>query len=445
MRLVPVVLAALVGGLAATSDVGAGVEAARPAVSFTDSVGINTHYNNAQWGDSPYGNRSIDRLLSDLGVRHIRDNTQTSVGFSAVSLLYQNYGIRTDLVLTAPAAPQDIVSAVKMFPAIESVEGINEPDGFPITFDGLSDDPSNNDFSATRAYQDALYAAMKAEPATAAVPVLSPAMMDPGKTPLLKGIGFDAASMHAYAAPHRPTYQLDGRIWQVNQISDTPVKIIATETGYYTRAPTGGQVSEKAQAKYVTRLFGEYFNRGISRTYDYELVDGRDDPADPEANFGLLRNDLSPKPAYTALKNLMQLLRDPSSTPILSTDSISFSLTGGGSSLQHSLLEKSDGSFYLLLWNDVASWDVTAQTDIINAAVPVTLQLDSKFDLAQVFIPGQSASALARYNSPRRLNLNVPDDVMVVELSRRLVTHVPEPAAVALFGAAIPLLCRRRG
>jgi hypothetical protein len=270
-------------------------------------------------------------------------------------------------------------------------------------------------------------------------------MMDPGKTPLLKGIGFDAASMHAYAAPHRPTYQLDGRIWQVNQISDTPVKIIATETGYYTRAPTGGQVSEKAQAKYVTRLFGEYFNRGISRTYDYELVDGRDDPADPEANFGLLRNDLSPKPAYTALKNLMQLLRDPSSTPILSTDSISFSLTGGGSSLQHSLLEKSDGSFYLLLWNDVASWDVTAQTDIINAAVPVTLQLDSKFDLAQVFIPGQSASALARYNSPRRLNLNVPDDVMVVELSRRLVTHVPEPAAVALFGAAIPLLCRRRG
>jgi hypothetical protein len=444
MRLVPVVLAALVGGLAATSYLEAGVETARPASSFTDSVGINTHYNNAQWGDSPYGNRSIDGLLSDLGVRHIRDNTQTSVGFSAISLLYQNYGIRTDLVLTAPAPPQTVVSAVKMFPAIEAVEGVNEPDGFPITFNGLSDDPGNNDFSATRAYQDALYAAMKADTATAAVPVLSPAMMDPGKTPLLKGIGFDLASLHAYAAPHQPTYQLDGRIWQVNHISDSPVQIIATETGYYTRASTGGQVSEKAQAKYLTRLFGEHFNRGISRTYDYELVDGLNSATDPESNFGLLRNDLSPKPAYTALKNLVQLLRDSGSTPALSTDALDFTLTGGGTSLQHTLLEKSDGSFFLLLWNDVSSWDVTTHSDIVNAAVPVRLQLYGKFDLAQVFVPGQSADAMARYADPQRLDLNVPDEVMIVELSRGLVTHVPEPAVASVLSAAILMLRRRR-
>ena len=47
--------------------------------------------------------------------------------------------------------------------------------------------------------------------------------------------------------------------------------------------------------------------RGEKRVYTYELIDEFDDPGltNPEANFGLLRRDLSPKPAYTAMKNLL--------------------------------------------------------------------------------------------------------------------------------------------
>ena len=46
----------------------------------------------------------------------------------------------------------------------------------------------------------------------------------------------------------------------------------------------------------------EHFRAGIPRTYAYELIDEKPDAAltDPEQHFGLLRNDFSEKPAFTA-------------------------------------------------------------------------------------------------------------------------------------------------
>ncbi len=53
------------------------------------------------------------------------------------------------------------------------------------------------------------------------------------------------------------------------------------------------------------------FGAGVSRTFLYELVDVKPEPAlhDPEQHFGLLRNDLSPKPAFTAVKTMIAAIR----------------------------------------------------------------------------------------------------------------------------------------
>jgi hypothetical protein len=68
--------------------------------------------------------------------------------------------------------------------------------------------------------------------------------------------------------------------------------------------PDGGPnsqvgISTSAQAKYIPRLFAEYFRNGIARTFVYEFYDEGTNPADQEQNFGLINNDLTPKPAYT--------------------------------------------------------------------------------------------------------------------------------------------------
>ena len=86
----------------------------------------------------------------------------------------------------------------------------------------------------------------------------------------------------------------------------------ATEAGFQTAARSrDGQppVSEKAGAVYLLRTFLEHFISGVRRTYAYELLDESAEPAlrKSEQHFGLLRHDFSPKPAYTALRNLLAL------------------------------------------------------------------------------------------------------------------------------------------
>jgi hypothetical protein len=152
-----------------------------------------------------------------------------------------------------------------------------------------------------------------------------------------------------------------------------------TETGYYTapRATTGVYqpgVSEGAQGKYVPRLYLDYFNAGIVHTSVYEIIDEHVSQADAEANYGLLRNDGSPKPAYTAMKNMLNLLADPGAafTP---TSSLSYTLAGATPTIRQALFQKRDGRFYLVLWNDVLVYNVSSKSDVSNATVPVTVQL----------------------------------------------------------------------
>ncbi|MDJ0702671.1 MAG: hypothetical protein QNJ46_05270 [Leptolyngbyaceae cyanobacterium MO_188.B28] len=91
-------------------------------------------------------------------------------------------------------------------------------------------------------------------------------------------------------------------------------RAITTECGYH-NAIFGNYsgVSEGSSRKYLPRLFLEYFNRDVERTYSYELIDIKPNPDNDQAkfHFGLLRNDGSPKTAFIALRNLIMLLRDP--------------------------------------------------------------------------------------------------------------------------------------
>src|SRR3954465_13387532 len=98
MRAFSVYLAVV--GVLCLASVRARAQTARPAGSFVESIGINTHYNNAPYTDTPYGNPQLAVKLNGLEIRHIRDNTQTPAGFSAITALYRAFGIRTNLVLT---------------------------------------------------------------------------------------------------------------------------------------------------------------------------------------------------------------------------------------------------------------------------------------------------------------------------------------------------------
>ena len=92
----------------------------------------------------------------------------------------------------------------------------------------------------------------------------------------------------------------------------------------------------------MPRLFLEYFNQGFPRTYSYEFIDEKADTTnDPQMHFGLLRFDGSAKPAFTAVANLIQILKDPGAT--FSPAKLDYKMTGALNSVHHTLLQKRDG------------------------------------------------------------------------------------------------------
>lgn len=144
-------------------------------------------------------------------------------------------------------------------------------------------------------------------------------------------------------------------------VGDKPV--MATETGYRNSHPDPsrnkdpGGISESQAAIYIPRMALFNFNEGITRTFFYEFIDLKPDPnfTDPEHHFGLLRNDGSAKPAFLALKNLLDILTDRTAFNRLCSapGSLTYSLpntTALGNRVYQTLMQKCNGHFYLALW-----------------------------------------------------------------------------------------------
>jgi hypothetical protein len=133
---------------------------------------------------------------------------------------------------------------------------------------------------------------------------------------------FDAIGFHPYSWP-LPVGNTDPwngwRMMHLNTPSirshmvangDTAKQIWATEYG----GPTGTSTAPAPQAVTDTQLSAMVTDSHAAwATYPwagpliwYEYWDGKDDLADSEANFGLLRNSWSPKPAYNTYLHLTQ-------------------------------------------------------------------------------------------------------------------------------------------
>jgi polysaccharide biosynthesis protein PslG len=85
-----------------------------------------------------------------------------------------------------------------------------------------------------------------------------------------------------------------------------PLKLWITEIGWPS-SPAAADLSEQKQAAYLARtlLLSRRFNV-VQTVIWYDFVDDGVKPEDKESNFGLVRLDLTPKPAYVAASTLMR-------------------------------------------------------------------------------------------------------------------------------------------
>jgi hypothetical protein len=396
---------------------------AREADSFVESIGVNVHTGN---GGTPYRERfeEVEQRLQELGVHHVRDDLESDSPAQHQELSeLAGVGIESTVILGDPgfgsAGLDELIDILKtdLAGAVEAVEGPNE-------FSTSGDSEWKPHLIA---YQQQLYDDVKGDPALSLLPVIGPSIVHGDQDELGDVSGMlDYGNIHSYPQGNPPD-KLGSFITRA-ELNSGSKPILATETGYNTALNWTGEnrpVSEAAMATYMPRLFFEYFRWGIVRTYSYELVDELPDPnlENKEWNFGLLRNDLSRKPAFEALRNTIAILEDPG--PAFVPGSLSYRLRDRGTELpgpestelHKVLLQKRDGSFYLAMWRLSSVWDAATGQPLAAPSEPVTVTLEPGLGIAAEYRPNLSPGPFSEPSQPSEsLTLDVGPEVVIMKI-----------------------------
>lgn len=394
-------------------------ETASSAYDFVNSIGVNAQLNyfNTSYGNFPV----VERELKSLGIRHLRVGAHLQ-GADYNAVLYGRWsqlaslGIRYDVVVDPRSNLGAMNSALLdeidqlAHGAIESFEGPNEMD--------VSRNP--NWASIDRSYQASLYNAVQGMN-RGPISVIGPSMAMAGDGATLGDISqyMNYGNLHPYPSAQTPSVIFPEQPQLARSISSS-LPVIVTETGYHNalndhRDQPG--VSEAAAARYIPRLFLENFAQGIYRTYLYELMDEMPDPGlrDEQQHWGLLRVDGSEKPAFTAMKNLISELNDPNE--ITNPGQLSYSLSGENAETRHLLLERSDGQFFLILWQDAPAYDPKNQADIPYSPHPVTVTVNENVRSMTTYEPVIQAAPINTYNGVNSISIEIPDHPLVIQIA----------------------------
>ncbi len=339
------------------------------ADALVDSVGMDTHL---AYFTTPYYTdyASVQALLTGLGIRHIRDsldNHGSTTYTQRIEHLAQ-LGIHTDAVSVITDTESSIHAGLALMPsAVEAVEGPNE-------YDLTSDSDWVNHL---RAFQKTLYAAVKSAPKGDSYPVWGPSITSYRDSVALGNLSssLDLGSMHNYFGNLNPgtaggtpfpvgKYNSETFWIGTGHLISGSRPLVTTETGYETATGSNGWVTPSVQARYVLRELLLQWNAKVERTFFYELID------EGGQSYGFVNANLTKKPVYTALANLLHKLADVG--PAFPLKPLTYTL-GAAPSVAHTLLQKRDGSYRFMCWDEVP------QTDPATPKQTVTITSSTHF------------------------------------------------------------------
>ena len=400
-------------------------EQASAASAFVDSAGVVTHLS---YTDTPYYSNfpQIFSALQSLGIHHIRDGYYPWPSSSPIVQAHQQLaqaGIKCDYVVpfNSTTTAQSIESFSTEAGDMESLEAPNECD--------VAGNCSGTGISGILnmlVFLPAITSAAK----NLNIPILGPSFTDQASFAVAGNISSQITvnNLHVYfggrnpgstgwGAPDSEGNAYGSIAWWLDQAAvDAPgLPSVITETGYMTFPSTiiPYTLPESVEASYAPRTLLVAFNHGIKKTYLYELLDEVSSPA-----YGLLNTDLTPKPAFNALKNLLSVLGDPATTAF-APESLQYSVTGGDSTLNHLLLQKRDGSFWLVLWLEQSSWNPATSQPVSVAPQNISIELTSSYQATHdyQFDSNGNATAFNQTMNSNSTSLTVTDQVSIVQIA----------------------------
>ncbi|MDJ0702676.1 MAG: hypothetical protein QNJ46_05295 [Leptolyngbyaceae cyanobacterium MO_188.B28] len=409
---------------------------------FIDSIGVAVHLS---YYDTSYGDfNRVKNALDFLGVRHIRDDLKPGKKYlDRVNALNQQ-GIKlTAIVPSQPTSVEDVLTRVKAAgDAVEAIEGPNETDIFNFSYNG------QQSIQGTRAFMHDFYNALQTDPLLGDngrdIPLIQTSV---GHEHQKNAAGLtyaellgDLSAYADYGNSHNyfkfgapPSKEINSIHIADDAALVTPGKpLISTEGGYHTATAVNNVTEglpDDIHGRYMTRYLLEQFTAGYERSFVYELLDLKPDPENDDAkfNWGLFETDGTPKLAAKGIANLIDLLADPGDA--FTPDSLNYSLQGMPEAGNSLFLQKRDGSFLLVLWNDADNWDEKANKPIYYDDVPVKLALQQPIGRIRTYRPlTNGVTPLKTYRNIDQVTLQVPDHPLVIELTpEKLLTPPTSP------------------
>lgn len=393
------------------------------AAAFVDSVGVNVHL-----GSEPYAS-GFERFADQAGasrIRHLRDELRPHNDLARWRNLNDRFAIRSHL-LVSPATntvPQmlDYLAALGA-ERVTAIEGQNEGDSDWF----MANAAAAYNWSATVvAYQRAIFSALR--PRYPAMPILSPTVLDwkPADVWQIRRAAAycDIVAIHPYVQHGQEPETTDrdaGLTWYLQHMRDAfkpGAPVMATEAGYNNLVKPGGAgVSEAAAAIYLPRLLLHNFAAGVLRTFLYEFMDGGIDPNDGEHHWGLVRHDGSLKPAYSAVRALLEALADPPFKAAGPTPQVlQAAADAPPPDVRLVKLRLADGAVVVALWRAVRSWDVSRAVDLTVLPVPLTVAVPGATRAAWL-VPNHAAGWTESPIAGGRVTVPVSDRVLLLRLS----------------------------
>jgi len=389
--------------------------AAKSADHFVDSIGVNVHAH----GDYVTHHEILKTKLGELGVRYVRDGAHNKA-FELGQSFFAAHGIRTCYITgrrvggyTEWKSPLDLSKVPGEIADIKTqglahtvaIEGPNE-------YDLFSDSRETDWPGKLRKYQQAVFEQVKADPDLRRLPVIGPSLTSEGAYISAGSMDawMDRACVHHYQSWRHPGtggWGANGYgsiTWMltrcVSQQSPAGKPVWNTECGY-SRPGT----PEHIEGIYAPRMFAEFYRRGYEKSFKYELLGDE---------WGLLRGDLTERPAFSAVKNLIALLGDPGAA--FTPGSLDYTFTSSTSDVRQVLLQKRHGVFYLLLWRETSRWNGDTKVESNVAPANVTLDFNQSIARVDVFQPNISTAIQQSFTTPATISLSVPDQILIVRI-----------------------------
>lgn len=369
----------------------ADLTAAIPAADFLNSIGVVTTF--------PDRGQPLPRtveMVKYCGFRWVRGGIEGLTKDGPTTLetyldLHKQTGVRFSwgLVSGGSDVPRLLETArhLAKADALLAFEGNNEPNNWGVTYQGEAGGGRAPSWLAVAKLQRDLYRAVKNDPMLKKYPVWSISeggaevdnvglqflMIPEGAgTVLPAGTQFaDYANVHNYIYHPASPSPVDNKTWNAADPTSAckvdglfgnhgltwakhfrgydedellTLPRVTTETG----CTIGGEITEETQALNLLGMYLDQFKRGWSYTAVYLLRDRADEGGNQ--TFGFFKPDYTPRKAATYLHNLTTILADRGS--IAKPGRLGYSLSEQPATVHDLLLQKSDGAFALVVWDE---------------------------------------------------------------------------------------------